>query len=370
MHVQELTLEEQIGQLLICGVRKPGLHPDLEELVATHKIGGVILFQKNYTSYAEMVTVMNRLHSLNQNHKVPLWIGIDQEGGRCNRMPSEFLNLYSAAKLARTRDINLVKRAARITGKMLKETGIHINFAPILDIQRFPDNHAIGNRCYGTTPEEVITYAIPVIEELKKQGILAIAKHFPGHGLATENSHITLPTVIEPMSFIEQNDIAPFKTAIEHGVDGIMLAHLRVTALDTTYPASLSSQAIQHYLRTKLHYKGLVITDDFHMLPMRLGYGSVRAGKLAFLAGNDCILSHSSKTSIVKTISAIQKLVTHSLDLQESLSLRVARILELKHTYAVSDAPVTGANIEEINHEIYEINKIVETSLHLPVLRT
>ncbi len=369
MDIQELTIEEQIGQLWICGTQKSGSQPDLEELIKHYKIGGIILFKKNYTSYEDMLHYIHQLHEWNKGNKVPLWIGIDQEGGRCNRMPPNFLNLYSAGKLAQTNDIDLIRRAAAVTGKMLKQTGITINFSPVLDVQRFPDNHAIGNRCYGITPQEVIANTIPVIEELKKKGILSIAKHFPGHGLVSSDSHFTLPVIEQPFSTIEQEDMAPFRAAMKHGVDGLMLGHLRIPSMDTQYPASLSHKIVEDYIRTTCDYKGLLVTDDFHMLPIRLGYGSVQAGRLAFMAGNDILLSHASKTSIVKTIQGIQDIVTHSDTWMESLQTRVLRILSFKEKYGVSGLLAPGTDIQEVNHEIASINSVVEQKLQLPILK-
>ena len=367
MKLNELTLEEKIAQLFIYGTREHGVQPDLEELIVKHKIGGVILFKKNYNSYEEMLQYIHKLQQLNQNNKVPLWIGIDQEGGRCNRMPPEFLNIYSAGKLAKAKDINLIRRAARVTGKMLKQTGVHLNFAPILDIQRFPDDHAIGNRSYGATLKDVETYAFPVMQELKKQGILSVSKHFPGHGLVAKDSHLLLASASQPLDFIEKNDMAIFKKAIQQGVDGIMLGHIQVPAIDKYYPASLSPIFIEQYLREKYQYKGLLVTDDLKMLSIRLHYGSARAGKLAFLAGNDLILNHTSKASIVGAISSIGKLVNQSDTLQESLDNRVSRILSYKQQYGVSHEFATGVNIEEINEEIKSINTQVKEGLSLPL---
>ena len=171
VNIDELTIQEKIGQMMIVGIDKNYITERTKRLILDYKIGGVILYKKNFSSYDELINIIRELKKLNSVNKIPLFISIDQEGGRVSRLPKEFLKFPPAYKLAKTKDINLVKESAELTGKILRFSGINMNFSPVLDIKRFEDGHAIGDRSYGTTKEEVIEYGIPVMEELKKQGI-------------------------------------------------------------------------------------------------------------------------------------------------------------------------------------------------------
>ena len=277
VNIDKLTIQEKIGQMMIVGIDKNYITKRTKRLILDYKIGGVILYKKNFSSYDELINIIRELKKLNSVNKIPLFISIDQEGGRVSRLPKEFLKFPPAYKLAETKDINLIKESANLTGKILKSAGINMNFSPVLDIKRFEDSHAIGDRSYGTTKEEVVEYGIPVMEELKKQGIISVVKHFPGHGTTKKDTHFLLPTIDVPIDKLEKEDMQVFEKAIEHGSDAILVGHLKVKKETGIYPASLSRKFIINNLRKKYRYKVLIISDDLKMKAVKIFYGPFKA---------------------------------------------------------------------------------------------
>ena len=173
--LENLSIEEKVGQMLMVGVGNKSYIKNVENLIEKYKIGGVLLYKKDYKNYKELNQLVNRLRALGRKNKIPLFIAIDQEGGRVNRMPNDFINLPSANKLA---EENLVEEASDVTGKMLEETGFNFNFAPVLDIKRFKSNQAIGDRAFSEDIDVVSRCGITYINKMKEYHIVPAIKHF------------------------------------------------------------------------------------------------------------------------------------------------------------------------------------------------
>ena len=354
--IKNLTLKEKIGQMLMVGIDGDTLDTRIKSLIMNYKIGGVILYRKNFKSYEDMLKMISELKELNLYNKIPLFIGIDQEGGRVNRMPSEFHNILSAYKLANTKNINIVREAGDITGTMLYESGININFSPVLDVLGPNTSQAIGNRCFGDNAKDVSKYGIQMMQQLQKHKVLPVIKHFPGQGAVKVDSHYMLPRIKQ----INENDIEPFKEAIKRGADAIMVGHLVVKSSSRIFPASLSKKMIDD-IRHKYDFKGIIMTDDLKMRAIRYLYGTKRALKRAFLAGNDIALFRFKKSEEEKAIKAVIKLVEKGRIKEGRIDRSVARIIEMKEKYGISDKmEVRGCNIDEINSRIDSINACVE----------
>ena len=359
--MKELSLEEKIAQMFIIELQEKEITDKTIEMIKKYKIGGILLFKKNYDNYEEMISLINKLKEANRENDIPLFISLDQEGGRVNRMPKEIKNLKSAGKIASTKDSKLIKESSKIISTMLLETGINLNYAPVLDIKRFKDGHAIGDRCFGANKEEVSEYGIEFMKQMQKEGLIPAIKHFPGHGSTTQDSHFTLPIVKKSKEELEQDDMIPFKNAIEEGADAVMVGHIIIKEIDKKYPASLSKDVIQKYLVDKYNYKGLVITDDLRMLAIQLKYSHKKAVKLAINAGNNMIMLGFKYKDIINIIKNIAKEVRkgkiHANKIEES----VDKIIAMKKKYNVNDNKVKGFNIESINKEIEELNdKVLE----------
>lgn len=356
MEINELSIQEKVGQMIMIGMDSNQITQRIKLMITKYKIGGIILYRKNFNTYQEMLALIRQLKELNQGNKIPLWIAIDQEGGRVNRMPKEILNLPAANQIATKGNIEQVEKSAEIIGKMLKQSGYHINFAPVLDIKRFKNNHAIGDRCYGEDKEEVAKYGITVMKKMQEMGILPVIKHFPGHGATKQDSHYLLPMVKEKMGYLEKQDMYPFVQAIKNGAEAVLLGHLLIKNVTGIYPASLSKRMIGKYLRKKYRYNGLVITDDLKMKAIRFLYGADFAVRKAFEAGNDVIVFRFKQEEERRVIEKIIKQVEEGTLKQGRINRSVRRIIKIKEKYGVSDeAQVKGINIEKINDEIRKI---------------
>ena len=356
--IKELTIEEKIGQMIIVGIDSTYITERTKKLILDYKIGGVILYRKNFKTYQDLLNLVKELKLLNKNNKIPLFISIDQEGGRVNRMPKEILNLPAAYKIARTRNIEIVRKSARITGRLLRESGFSMDFSPVLDIKRFNETHAIGDRCYGENMEDVIKYGIPVMEELKRSGIISVVKHFPGHGSTIRDSHFMLPTVKIPYKKLEKEDMAVFEKAIKMGADAILVGHLRIRNKTGIYPASLSRKFIIRNLRGKYRFKGLIISDDLKMRAIRFTYGAILATRKAFEAGNDIIIFRFNQKEEENVINEIINLTKKNKIKVHRVNRSVKRVIEMKEKYNVSDDDIfKGIDVNSINSEIEYIRK-------------
>ena len=176
--LENLSIEEKIGQMLMVGLKTPNNFKNIENLIKKYKIGGVLLYKKDYKNYKELNELINKLRSLGRENKIPLFIAIDQEGGRVNRMPNDFKNLPSASEIAKA---GIIEKTSDITGEMLEKTGFNFNFAPVLDIKRFKENQAIGDRAFSNNVEEVTKCGIIYINKIKEHNIVPVIKHYPGH---------------------------------------------------------------------------------------------------------------------------------------------------------------------------------------------
>jgi len=355
MNIEELTLEEKIGQLFMLGLEEK--YDKTPIMIKKYKIGGLILYKKNYNTYNEMLNLINKIKECNKQNPIPIFISIDQEGGRVNRMPKEILNIKSATKLVNSQNIELIKESGQIIGKMLNKTGISMNYAPVLDIRRFENSHAIGDRCYGKSKEEVSKYGIEVMKEIEKQGVISVIKHFPGHGSTKKDSHFRIPKITTKIENLQKEDMLPFENAIKENADAIMVGHLIVKEIDKKYPASLSKKVIQKCLIEKYNYKGLIITDDLKMMAIRLHYNMKKAVFKAIEAGNDIIMIGLPYRKVKKIINyIIKKVKKGKLDI-EKINKSVEKIIKMKEKYNIKDEKVEGFSVKEINEKIKILNE-------------
>lgn len=341
INIEELSLEEKIGQMLIIGMDTNYITDRIKNMIQKYKIGGIILYRKNFKSYDSMVKLINELKELNKNNKIPMFIAIDQEGGRVNRMPKELKNLPAANKVANKKDIELVKNTAQITAKILYESGFNMNFAPVMDIKRFSENHVVGDRAFGENKDDVSKYAIEYMKQLQQNNIISVIKHFPGHGATKKDSHFSLPIINKKISELQNDDMIPFKNAIDEGADAILIGHLVIKNVTGIYPASLSRKFIYKYLRKGYRYNK-VITDDLKMRAIRLIYGPRFAFKKAFEAGNDIIVFRYNQKEEEKCYLQIVNMVKENKINIGRINRSVKRILKLKQKYKLNNNTING----------------------------
>ena len=342
INIEELSLEEKIGQMLIIGMDTNYITDRIKNMIQKYKIGGIILYRKNFKSYDSMVKLINELKELNKNNKIPMFIAIDQEGGRVNRMPKELKNLPAANKVANKKDIELVKNTAQITARMLYESGFNMNFAPVMDIKRFSENHVVGDRAFGENKDDVSKYAIEYMKQLQQNNIISVIKHFPGHGATKKDSHFSLPIINKEISELQNDDMIPFKNAIDEGADAILIGHLVIKNVTGIYPASLSRKFIYKYLRKGYRYNKVIVTDDLKMRAIRLIYGPRFAFKKAFEAGNDIIVFRYNQKEEEKCYLQIVNMVKENKINIGIINRSVKRILKLKQKYKLNNNTING----------------------------
>ena len=365
MDIQSLSLEERIGQTLIVGLDVPAgnkMYETIDIIIDKYKAGGICLYRKNYNNYEELVKVINYIKEKSSKQKIPIIISIDQEGGRVNRLPKDFFNLPSPNKLVKysNEEENLVKEAADITGQILKKLGIDMDFAPVLDIKRFSDNHAIGDRAFSENVDEVCKYGVEYAIELQKKGIIPVVKHFPGHGATNKDTHFSLPKIKCTMNELK-DDLRPFEKAIKKNISAILVSHLVIKKETGKLPASLSKRFITKYIRKKYHYNGLIITDDIRMKAIRFYFiGKFNPVKIAFDAGNDMIMLKFLGNE-GKWLKNIEEEIRNGITLGR-LNRKVNRILKAKDEYNVNNNKIEKNNefLKEINEKIKIIREKCE----------
>lgn len=358
MEIKELSIEEKIGQMVIIGMDSNYITERIKTMITKYKIGGVILYRKNFNTYQEMLQLIRNLKELNKENKIPLFIAIDQEGGRVNRMPKEIENLPSANQIAIAGGEELTRESAQITGELLRKSGYNLNFAPVLDIKRFGNQHGIGDRSFSEDKRAVSKYGIAVMEEMQKRGVISVIKHFPGHGATQQDSHHMLPIINKKIEQLEKEDMYPFEQAIKNGADAILVGHLLIRNITGIYPASLSRKFITRYLRKKYRYNGIIMTDDLKMKAIKLLYGTDTAVVKAFEAGNDIIVFRFNQEEEKRALEKIEKLVKKGKIKESRINKSVKRIIKLKQKYDLSDTKeVEGIDINKINEKIEEIRE-------------
>ncbi len=323
----------------------------IKKLIKEYHVGGVILYSKNYHNYQEMVRLINQIHTWAQEENYIVLIGIDEEGYRVNRLPKEFANLKSP--FAFRHDLNSITEHASIIAHILAKSTIHVNFAPVLDIKRFPDNHAIGDRCFGASAKEVIQNTLPYIEEFKKKNVVPVIKHFPGHGATKTNSHYLIP-VIWRTKRLFQDDIVPFNKAIERGIDALMVGHFIIPKFSFLRPTSISLKTVK-YLRNNLNYSNIIMTDDLMMGPLKLA----NKAKLIKTAINNGINMVMIKyyDNLFFDIDKLRKCQTLN---KTNITSSIQLIDDLIIKYHITNDLVSDTlNIDEINRRINKLNNSI-----------
>jgi beta-N-acetylhexosaminidase len=326
--MKKMTLEEKIGQMVAWQYsgnfvnRDSDYIKELESLVIIHKIGGLILFGGNVYETSHLT---NYLQSKSQ---IPLLIASDFERGAGNQITGATLfPPLMAIGAANSEDI--AYKMGKITAIEGRAMGIHMTYAPVVDVNINPDNPIINTRSIGEDPEQVSRLTIAFIRGCQENGLIATAKHFPGHGDTDLDSHSLLPTINADRSRLNKVELYPFKRAIDAGVQAIMTAHLHVPALDATpnLPATLSPLILTELLRKELGFKGLIVTDAMTMAGITNSYTPQEAGLKAILAGADMLLLSPEPANVINFLIQAARLGQIS---EARINESVKRILEAK----------------------------------------
>jgi len=286
------SLRREIGQLLIGSLPGTAITPELRSLAREFQLGGVTLFKRNIEAPEQVAELNHDLQTLASggNTGLPLWVAVDQEGGRVARLRAPFTEWPPMATLGRAGDQKLARRFASALAAELKAVGISLDFAPVLDIHTNRSNPIIGDRALGEDAETVAQLGAAIIRGLQENGIAACGKHFPGHGDTSVDSHLALPLVEHPPDRIRRVECVPFREAIRSGVAFIMTAHILVPSLDEERPATLSPTIVRGMLREELDFNGVILSDDLEMKAIADTYTVPDAATQAIAAGCDGVL--------------------------------------------------------------------------------
>ncbi|MQY76259.1 MAG: hypothetical protein GH155_01350, partial [Spirochaeta sp.] len=267
-YISRLSLRQKIGQKFITWIPGTVISAEAERLISEGYIGGVILYDYNIADSLQLKTLTAALQDYARRNKpaMDLWIGIDQEGGRVRRIQFKNSTSFSAPHFwAKYEDPRYIEAAAYILNREILELGCNLNFAPVLDLYGNDDRTIIGDRSLGSDSSIVGQLGTSYLKGAKDAGIIPVAKHFPGHGLTMVDSHFELPVVAATEEYLINNDLVPFKMAIESGVDMIMTAHVLYKEIDPVYPATLSRAILTGLLRERMGFEGVIISDQISM---------------------------------------------------------------------------------------------------------
>ncbi len=366
----DVSVDIKIGQMIMSGFR--GLRPEddpatLEE-IQRGNVGGIVFFERDTVANTGALNVespsqvLALTRGLQGRAEIPLFISIDQEGGKINRLNEEcgFPPSVSAKFLGEKNDLTLTKHYAELTAKTLKEIGINLNLVPDVDLERNLDNPIIAKRerSYSSNPEIVTRHAIEVIRAHHAFGVLCTLKHFPGHGSSSHDSHLGFVDVSSSWS---EDEIVPYRKIIAAGLsqrdlqcDVVMTAHIFNSHLDEQYPATLSPNIITGILRQQLGYNGVVMSDDLQMKALSSNFTLEETVLQAILAGVDILAFANNflydRAAVPKAIAIIKQLVREKKITEERIDQSYQRIMKLKSKMVPeSTQRMNGLNEEKTN---------------------
>ncbi|MCL5875114.1 MAG: hypothetical protein M1114_01445 [Candidatus Dependentiae bacterium] len=339
--LSSLTLQEKIGQLFIVAAascfeqqeealatamfKSPyTMDPDyIKKLITQYHIGGLIFLYKSTPD--KQIDAINEYQALS---KVPLLISQDCEWGLSMRLYNT--TVYPRNDLlGMLADKSLIYDLGREIARQCRAVGVHMNFAPVVDINNNPNNKVIGSRSFGGDAYQVADAALLMMQGLQDERVLACAKHFPGHGDTSIDSHFDLPIVLHDMKRLEELEMIPFKHLIDHGVASVMSAHLAIPKLekDAQRASSLSYTIVTDLLEHELQFSGLKVTDALGMGAITKNYAPGQAELEAFLAGNDILLC---PLDVPQAIDLVEQAICDGKITEEELDRRVLKILKAK----------------------------------------
>lgn len=343
-NLSAMSIEDKVGQLIMTYFNGEEANALAEKLIVEGRVSGFIYYDltNGLKSPKQVRKLSSGLQSLAAMHGLqPLFISIDQEGGRVSRLKEGFTQFPSNGEVGKSGNPTLAYNQGRIVGNELSDVGINMNFAPVVDVNSNPNNPIIGNRSFGSDPKIVSIFGREAIRGYVESGIIPVIKHFPGYGEVSVDPHYTLPSVNKTLAELEAIELYPF-VELSDVAPAMMTAHMMLPYIDPVYPATLSKEIITGLLRDKIGYDGLLITDSLTMNAI-YGDGSkmIEIAIQAFLAGHDILLVGGREFSGAREVT---------------LEEHVAEVIRLHH--GLVEAVKAGILSEErIDASIKRINQ-------------
>ncbi len=362
-----LTPQQRIAQLMV--VRESGITSGspvfftdkVDSLIRQYNIGSICLFQGGPVQQAKL------LNHFQQIAQTPLMVCIDGETGLGMRMTDSVKKFPDQLTLGAMQDAAIVYEVGKAIGEQCKREGIQVNYAPVVDINNNPNNPVINFRSFGEDKYKVALFGTQMMRGMQEQGIMACAKHFPGHGDVSVDSHLDLPVIKKPFSALDTLELYPFKTVFNEGIGSVMIAHLDIPAVDNTphLPTSLSKKNVTGLLRNQLGFKGISFTDALEMQGVAKYFPQGDAAVQSLVAGNDMLcLPGDVPLAIQKIQSAIANKVLDSIDIDN----RVKKVLLAKYNLGLADyhPVVTDSLYKDLNKDVQNLKrKIARNALTL-----
>lgn len=364
-----LSKDEKIAQLMVIRSSAPPApgssnatfyDKEVEEAILKYKVGALCLFQGGPQQQVQRI---NHFQSIT---RVPLFVTIDAEWGLGMRMDSVG-SLPRPMMLGAAQDATIAYQYGRLVGAQCRRAGIQVNFAPVMDVNNNPDNPVINDRSFGEDKYKVAAMGIQYMRGLQDAGVMASAKHFPGHGDVSVDSHYDLPVINKTRHQLDSLELYPFGAAIAAGIPSVMIAHLQVNAIDSSKnrPSSISYNTVTKLLRSEMGFKGLSFTDALEMQGVQKYYPKGEASVQALIAGNDMLCLPGDIPASIKKIKDAIRAGKLSWD---DIDVHVKRVLEAKYAYGLSQwTPVDPYQLTaDLNKGIASLTRsIAEQSLTL-----
>ena len=360
--LKSLTKEQRIAQLMVLRLtsidpktKKPIYYDSLVgAMVTKYNVGGVCLFQGGPQMQG---TIINNLQRMAQT---PLLVSIDAEWGVGMRLTDSVQALPHQMMLGAVQDSNIIYQYGKLVGQQCKRLGIHVNFAPVVDVNNNPDNPVINDRSFGEDKYKVARYGIQYMKGMQDIGVLACAKHFPGHGDVAVDSHKDLPVINKSMAQLDSLELYPFRKIFDAGIGSVMIAHLYIPAIDTAAnrATSISKKNVTGLLRDKLGYEGLTFTDALEMQGVKKFFPDGESSVQSLIAGNDMLCLPGDVEQVIEKIKAA---IDSNLVSWNEIDEHCKKVLLTKYKYiGINAKPVVLPNIaSDLNNGIPAMKKLV-----------
>ena len=377
--INEMTLEEKVGQICVPILQSDHITKEIREAIETYHVGvirycpdaefdnaSVIVGEPNkYFSPQENAEFLNELQSIS---KLPLIISVDQEGGCRSDINRNNAMVYASHMcFGVADDVELTYQIAKATAEEFRSMGINQIQSPICDVFRYPGRQTMKAATFGDNAEKVAEHVVAMKRGFRDGGVLSMGKHFPGYGSIATDAHKGTAHIVKSVEEVEKEDMLPFKAIIEDGVDGIMMGHVIVDAIDPKYPATLSETLVEGYVREKLGFDGIIMTDAMRMKAIQDNYGTGPASVMAVQAGCNLVLLRGDFNHFKEGYDAILLAAQNGSISEETLNISVRRILKAKeeaglfeHRYA---DPVKAEQIVGCTEHQALLRKLAEKSV-------